>query len=352
LGLEADQIGVKDNFFELGGHSLLAVQLMAKINGQFAQSLPLAILFSHSTIASLAKLMSSGDKLNTFEIVVPLQTKGQRRPIFAVPGVGGNVLSFQPLAKALEGKAHLYGLQAAGLDGKATPFSSVEETAHANIQAMRSVQSSGPYRLMGHSYGGVVAFEMARILIQEGQQIESLTLLDSFVPSVLEGLQRTDETTMLIDVCHALAELYGVTLTLDMDQLHQVSQENMSGYVSEYFDGLGIAISKEQFSTFFRVYQASLENYRAYNPSVLTADIDVSLYRAVKNKSAIENLPKDHGWNPLLLSSITIHDVGAGHFTMLEKNHNQQIVDRLVDTFFFENNTFDIPSREDTVLSE
>src|SRR5262249_26497247 len=146
--LHVERVGRNDNFFELGGHSLFAVQLMAKINKQFQQLLPLAAMFKAPTIAGLAKLID-GNEAESFNILVPIQINGESAPIFGVPGVGGNVLSLQPLSKSLGLEQPFYGLQAVGLDGKTLPLKSVEETAKANIAALRQVQAVGPYALIG-----------------------------------------------------------------------------------------------------------------------------------------------------------------------------------------------------------
>jgi len=181
LKLAQEKIGINDGFFDLGGHSLSAVQLMAKIDKHFGQMLPLAIIFTAPNIAALATLLASNasnEKALCAGILVPIQTNGSALPIFAVPGAGGNVLSLQPLSEALGSDQPFYGLQAAGLDGKTLPLNSIEETAKDNITALKTIQPCGPYSLMGHSYGGVVAFEMARILLEREEKVSSLVLID------------------------------------------------------------------------------------------------------------------------------------------------------------------------------
>jgi amino acid adenylation domain-containing protein len=329
LNLEPEKIGVNDNFFELGGHSLLAVRLMAKINTQFKQSLPLAILFSAPSTAALTKLILS-KKEGSFDVLVPIQIKGDKPPIFAVPGAGGNVLSFQPFGHALGDKQPFYGLQAVGLDGKTSPLDSIEKTAKANITALQSIQPTGPYRLIGHSYGGVVAYEMARILLEQNEKIASLILLDSFAPSVIQKRKTLDEMAMLFEVCTTLANLYGLNLNLDITQLQQVSKNKRSKYISNILNSHGIDITTEQFTTFYNVFKANQLCYLTYRPSILSHKIDVSLYRASERHQDRGAMSNDYGWNQLLLNPIQIYDVKANHFSMLDKNHIQQIVKKIV----------------------
>ena len=325
LDLAPQKIGVNDNFFELGGHSLLAVKLMAKINTQFNQSLPLAVLFSAPSTAALAKLLLS-KQVDCFDVLVPMQTKGDKTPIFAVPGAGGNVLSFQALCHALGDGQPFYGLQAVGLDGKTSPLDSVEKTAEENISALKSVQPTGPYRLIGHSYGGVVAFEMARILLQQNEKIASLIMLDSFAPSTIQSTKTLDEIKMLFEVSCALANLYGLNLNLDIKQLKQVSKSKRSDFISSIFNSLGVDITEEQFTTFYNVFSANNHCYDTYRPSKLSHDLDVFLYRASERHHDEGDLSSDYGWNQWLRSPIQKYDVKANHFSMLDKNHVQQIV--------------------------
>jgi amino acid adenylation domain-containing protein len=316
--LKLERVGRRDNFFELGGHSLSAVRLMAKINRRFKQLLPLAVMFTAPNIAALAKLISSKEA-TSIDILVPIQTGGNAPPIFGVPGAGGNVLSLQPLSRALGAKQPFYGLQAVGLDGKTAPLNSVEQTAKANIAALKTLQPLGPYSLIGHSYGGVVAYEMARILLEQGEQISSLILLDSIAPSVMQGRTADDEADELFEACMTMANLYGVNLKIDLKRLRQSSSGENVQYIVNLLNDGGLEINDEQFATFQAVFRANQRCYRAYKPSTLSRKIDVSLYRAAQGRQDEPPMPRDYGWNQLLQSPIRIYDVEANHFSILEK---------------------------------
>jgi thioesterase domain-containing protein len=122
-------------------------------------------------------------------------------------------------------------LQAVGLDGKTPPLSSVEQTAQANIFAVRTLQPAGPYSLIGHSYGGVVAYEMARILLEQGEDIASLILLDSIAPSVMQGTGPHDEMTELVEACIAVASRHDAHVEIDLELLQQLSREESIPYI-------------------------------------------------------------------------------------------------------------------------
>ncbi|RKH60419.1 non-ribosomal peptide synthetase [Corallococcus aberystwythensis] len=170
-------IGVRDNFFELGGHSLLTLRLQSAIHSRLGRSLPVTALFQNATVEHLASLLRGA---TPWTPRVVLQ-KGQEgvRPFFCVHAVGGNVVPYAELARALGPAQPFHGLQARGLDGAEPPCDSIPEMAALYVRAVREVQPHGPYLLGGWSMGGSVAWEMAHQLRREGETVALLALLDS-----------------------------------------------------------------------------------------------------------------------------------------------------------------------------
>lgn len=320
-------IGVNDNFFELGGNSLLATQLLYKIRRQLGVDLPVRALFEQLTVGLLADLIirlrrndddAAGEPgasvaADRHDIVVPIETRGELTPLFALPGVGGNVLSFRELSKALGARQPFYALQAVWRDGRTPAPASVEETAEINLAAIRAVQTHGPYRLIGHSYGGVVAYEMARVLLERGEDVASLALLDSVAPAVMHVHGAVDEFEALRDVCIELAEQGGKRFCTPVEELRQMSAEALV----DVFGRLGIDVGPDQFATIYHVFKANRRCYELYQPLALTRDIDVLLCRATHSVPGGEGLPRDYGWGAVSTRPPRIHDCDADHFSML-----------------------------------
>lgn len=180
--LNVSTVGVHDNFFDLGGHSLLAVRLMALIQNKFQTHLPLAILFQSPTVAQLAQALTQQADSLPWLTLVPIQIKGNQPPLFFIPGAGGNVIYLNNLAHFLGTQRPFYGLQPKGLDGQAQLDESVEQMASNYIKAIKQVQAEGPYFIAGHSFGGWVAYEMARQLKTKGEQVGLVLAVDSIAP--------------------------------------------------------------------------------------------------------------------------------------------------------------------------
>ncbi len=170
----------EDNFFDVGGTSLAAVQLFQAIHDQMGVDLPLSTLVRAQTTADLATVIDSPAEDRVPSIVL-LRPGTAERPLFLVHSISGDVLQLRPLALRLDTDRPVYGIQALGLDPRETPQTRVEEMAAGYVQTLRSVQPGGPYALGGHSFGGLVAFEMARILTGQGERVDWLGLIDAQV---------------------------------------------------------------------------------------------------------------------------------------------------------------------------
>jgi thioesterase domain-containing protein/acyl carrier protein len=194
--LGVSRLGIRDNFFDLGGHSLLSVRLMALIHQQFGVELPLSSLLVNATIESQAELLAGHVPSAVRSIIVPLRPQGGETPFFCVHALGGTLFSYLPLARHLNGGSPFYGIQSPALAGLPM-LPSVEEMAAAYIQELLRVQPEGDYRLGGWSFGGVVAFEMARQLAARGQEVAALILMDSYHPAAVRALDDIDEAAFL-----------------------------------------------------------------------------------------------------------------------------------------------------------
>jgi thioesterase domain-containing protein len=145
----------------------------------FGRAFPLSILFQAPTIEKLADLIRKGGWSPHWTSLVPIQPGGSKPPFFCVHGGGGNVLIYRELARHLGADYPFYGLQARGLDGTREYLTTTEAMAECYLSEIRELQPEGPYYLGGFCMGGQVALEIAQRLVQDGQQVNLLFVIDS-----------------------------------------------------------------------------------------------------------------------------------------------------------------------------
>jgi thioesterase domain-containing protein len=177
LGVE--RVGRHDNFFELGGHSLLAVRVLSRMREVLGVEAQLAQLFSHPTVESLAARLAGADDGQRNDRATAIRASGSQPPLFLVHEGAGSITYAQVLHPHVAGDIPVYALPASPAD---EPPRTVEGMATRLVRMIREVQRSGPYRVAGWSFGGVLAYEVAAQLIGQDETVEFVGMLDSYHP--------------------------------------------------------------------------------------------------------------------------------------------------------------------------
>ena len=173
--LKVNTVGLDQDFFALGGHSLLAARMLVQVEPWFGSKLPHSVLVEHPTIRGLAAYLRQGP-VGKCPALVTIQAGAFLPPLFITHGVGGSLLSFIELAAELGPEQPVYGLQfPAFLDQHQADLRVLAANC---VKQVRAIQPSGPYHLAGHSSGGVIVFEMACQLAEQGETVGLLALLD------------------------------------------------------------------------------------------------------------------------------------------------------------------------------
>lgn len=323
--LNLSTVGVRDNFFDLGGNSLLALRLMARIEQQLGIHLDLTTLFSEATIERQANLL--GATPNTqFSPLVAIQPRGFLPPFFCIHPRAGGVLSYLTLARQLGVEQPVYGLQALGIYGEQEPLSSIEEMATTYIKAIQTFQPQRPYQLCGWSFGGMIAFEVARQLRALGHEIALLALIDSLSPTIVNKPKRDDATLVRLTarlLSHGWDDLESYLLInqeriMPMDELRQLGlNEQLSSIFEETkrLHNLPSEIRLEHMQQLFTVLQAHNQAMHSYIPQPYPGKI--VLFSAEENSVQLAE-KQIQFWSSLAIAGITVRKIPGGHASIID----------------------------------
>ncbi|UCA51878.1 amino acid adenylation domain-containing protein [Streptomyces sp. WA6-1-16] len=317
--------GRHDDFFDAGGNSLLIVRVQARLEDTLGRRVPLARLFQHTTLASLARWLGNEDR--TTGPVVTLQPVGGEPPFFCVHPVEGGVGGFRLLANALGTDRPFHALQAPGVDGEQEPCRDVRELARYHARHIQEVRPAGRILLGGWSFGGVVATEVARRLTEAGREVGPVVLLDSRAPhrmarqmaGLADFLDRCEPHLPALpglltgpgsgengtDGPGVPAELVEELRSLDPDSVHRLLLLDAHART---------------------VTRAHLDAMSRYRPEPLRTP--VVLLRAAGRSGDPAHDP-GLGWQDLTRASLTVHEVRGDHFSMLAEPHVTLLAARL-----------------------
>jgi thioesterase domain-containing protein len=177
--LQRPSIGSAESFFDLGGTDEQALLLLSEIAQVFGRLLPTSTLRQVPTITSLAAFLEGSIISIRSSPFIQIKTGSQKPPIFITHGLCGTA-RFSGLAKHIRTGHSIYGIQGKGIDGMEEPFERVEDMAEFYLEALENLCPQGPYILIGYSFGGLVALEMAQRLSETERKIALLVLLDAY----------------------------------------------------------------------------------------------------------------------------------------------------------------------------
>ncbi|MFI5492423.1 amino acid adenylation domain-containing protein [Actinoplanes sp. NPDC051859] len=318
----AERVSTTANFFEIGGNSLLAMRLVARVNAAGEHGLLVKQVFTHQTVVALAQSIdaragSSGPTLHD-AVVLPLRESTGDRALFCFHEYTGLATMYRRLLGMLPDDWGLYGLQDPAHGGLQVDFADFADLCRAYTDVIVETQPAGPYDLLGFSWGGHLAYGVARELTARGHRVRGLGIVDA-IP-VAEGPLR--ENVDIVDV--PMADLLADVALQDRvaDQL----QEEVLDLRERVFGGL----SAEQRRSI--AIAATRADLLLAEPTRGRLDVPALLVAATEDGEA-EDYPQQLAtmWSSFLPKLRTV-SVAASHLEVIIGDApTQQWVPRLVE---------------------
>jgi len=320
LHVDRDKIGVNDNFFDLGGHSLLILKLQSRYASVFHQECSIVDIYRNGTIGSMAAFLTRRgamtDRLSVAPFspgLLPIRNGNGKPPLFLVHAGEGHVVGYLELAKHLGPEQPVVGIQARGIDGQEKPLGSVEEMAGEYLRLIRKVQERGPYLFAGWSFGGKVAFEMARRTTEQNEEVRFLGLIDT-LPLPVPAFEVSVEGVIM-------QYLEGIGLEIRENEIAPMSPRTRAEYIREKARSAKIVlpdVNEEYWHQLVHVINGLSAAGAAYRFRKYPGRISL-FYSQRSLKDFGESIRE--AWTEILPGTVEIHDVPGDHFSMIREPH-------------------------------
>ena len=313
------QTGIHDNFFDLGGHSLLAIKMVYEIKRQMKFDLPVRMLYQHSTIHELAKVLPNQQVTRRKPELIRLRASGSGPDVFFLIDDGslGLFKLAHYLVKDLTIFASVVPLPEAALRASAkkqySALPSLEELATEHVALIRSRQTAGPVILAGHCFGGMLAFEVARQLRGSGTPVEAVLLLDTWMA----------QTTFAWRKKAWLREHFGKLLKQGPLYLWRKGKRRVQLEKTELASRLELAIRDDfnvhvPWAIIARIYEQAMNGYRS-KPLAIRGILLVSQDDWMSN--AYRSLDDSLGASRVFTNGVAVINVPGNHVTVLNEEH-------------------------------
>lgn len=302
--LGVDTIHLHESFFDQGGHSIKAVRLMDVLNRTFHTELSVITLFDYSTVTEIAHIIREGN-LPQDQSVVVLKEGGRvdDSPLFLLPTGGGNLINYYELVSQLEG-LNIYGFVPKGYEKDEEPLYTVQELAQYYYGVLTQVHPIGPYRLLGWSFGGNVAFEMARIIEDAGQQLEWLIVLDAPARSHERDIRPINKMEALAELANNNGYEFEPSGDYEIqlkEVMHHFPDDGIIGH-------LKVRLANE----------VAFDNY--YSAEPIKSDIHL-LYATAQDEQSPVPLTDAQVWHAKTTGTCTSTPIPGHHENLIDYNH-------------------------------
>jgi amino acid adenylation domain-containing protein len=313
--LDAGPVGVNEGFFQMGGDSLLAARLLAQIEKTFGKPLPVNVIFEAPTIALLAARLELMPETWTSPASPQIGTARPRPPFFC--------LSYAPTLALELADQPVYALEIAADAIGALP--DLQAMGRHLIEKVRAIQPRGPYLLGGYCNPGIVAYEIARQLCEQGDEVALLALFDADLPAATPGHQRGFRRAL-----SAIGYYVNRLIMWDVRNLAQLPVAYWTSYLWERVQTVRDIIVARIPALARRYGVPSWVHIRRAVCSYAPGNYPGRITLFVSSKTAADfRHDPSLGWRNVAQGGLDIHVIPGHHVTMFQPPYVQALVEPL-----------------------
>ncbi|MGV9801311.1 amino acid adenylation domain-containing protein, partial [Mycobacterium sp. NPDC003449] len=341
LGLE--RVGTDDSFFDLGGDSLSAMRAVAAINKTLDTQLAVRVMFDAPSVRGLARQLECADSSQEV-LPVDVLKQGAGVPLCCIHDGFGLSWSYRALGEYVDGP--IIGLNQIGEEAESV---SIRRMAVSYADRLQTLYPEGPYRLLGWSFGGVVAHELAIELQRRGCEVQRLILMDAALNlNKARGLSASAYRTVAKN--HALAEGLVLDYILSANQVDVPTHRRPLSYrraekIAAHSGTPGFTPPPKALVEFMvKSLNANQLRLLEHEPEVFDGDIVIfsaarhrsidnggapvrSRWRGMRNRMAVR--AHLQSWRPYIAGEITAHSVDCTHYEMFSSESLREYGERL-----------------------
>ncbi|MFI9379920.1 cytochrome P450 [Kutzneria sp. NPDC052558] len=305
----------------LGLESLSMAVVLADLSAHLGYRVPNSLLLELPTVDAVARHLDEhgAEVARPRSLALALTPP---RPFFCVGGAVGAAGYLLPLARAIGQQQTFYALQSPGFDGVEEPLDEVPALARRYVEEIRAIQPHGPYLVGGHSFGGLVAYEVGRVLRSRGEQVARVILIDTYLAEPGQPEPPVDDVAIIEELwrIRGLALRGADAPRRRVDQTLSPAEQRRE--LAMFLGASGPA--DEHIATMMRVYQAQLEALVRHEPG--PSDLDVTLIKAADGFPQVlfddrhidlRLADPANGWEHVELGRLSVITVPGNHFTAL-----------------------------------
>ncbi|MGB9176495.1 MAG: thioesterase domain-containing protein [Methanoregula sp.] len=350
--LELPSPSPDDDFFLAGGNSLTAIELLIRIQREYHISLPPDTIYRYPTIrlqtALLQKKAPTAKKYPP--LISPLREEGELSPLFCIHPIAGGLDPYLKILSEIDIAHPVFGIRGRGFESGETIPGTVEEITREEVDAIRTVQKTGPYHLLGYSYGGIIAFELACQLQERGENIAFLGIIDVSAPGTEDRYLK-----MIADKIIPGGRLRKLVASIDRHLKSHPDRWLYRGLSSSLRNVVHLVIyrpgartispdtTEPQFQA--KMKGMSLDQYPKEQHPAIIARMKASynyLPRTYRGKMILYSTGPDHnlfpgdstrGWNAYVSGSCEVVEVPGDHATIFNDTNVRFLTERIKESF-------------------